>query len=49
MNDTINELYLALLHTRDENGISIEKVADQIKDAFAPEEVEALIKQLTTK
>ncbi len=45
--ESLNMLYRMLLKTRDEDGgLSIKHVADQIKDAFSDEEVEALVKEL---
>lgn len=40
------ELYSTLRQTRQESGMTIEQVAGVIKDAFAWEEQQALIKEL---
>ena len=42
----IMDLELSLKHTREEQGISLEKIARIFKDVFEEEEIKAFIKQL---
>lgn len=44
-----NNLHRALSQTRQEPGISLEKIAELMVDVFRPEEIEALEKHIAKK